>query len=357
MLLEGLWSGVGENLAGRWLAVILTPAFFFWASGVAAWALGHHNGWHRIGHALEQLSGVEQAALIIGALLVVSASGVVIRMLALPVIRVLEGCWPPGLRAVGRWLICIKAPFVESRENRFDELNDKLNRGTAMAAESSELVRIDNWLRRIPIEEHRGVLVRRMPTRLGNVLRAAEVWPLAKYGLDAVRWWPRLWLLLPEDARDDMSAARADLDTAATVWLWGLLSAIWALWVWWAPLAAVGIMIAAYAAMVATAKVYGDLTEAAFDLYRWKLYQTLKWPMPTTPADEHRTGPALTEYIWRGSDDSTPRFAVAVLDSHGTENPPDQNAIAERAYFIHLEEGTCDELENWLRAERELTDA
>ena len=33
---------------------------------------------------------------------------------------------------------------------------------------------------------------------------------------------------------------------------------------------------------------------------------------------------------------------------------PDHGAIAERAYFIHLEAGSCDELGNWLRAEREL---
>lgn len=31
--------------------------------------------------------------------------------------------------------------------------------------------------------------------------------------------------------------------------------------------------------------------------------------------------------------------------------------IAERAYFIYIEEGGCDALENWLRAERELTSA
>ena len=34
--------------------------------------------------------------------------------------------------------------------------------------------------------------------------------------------------------------------------------------------------------------------------------------------------------------------------------PPDHDEIAERAYFIHLEQGNCDELANWLRAEREL---
>jgi hypothetical protein len=36
---------------------------------------------------------------------------------------------------------------------------------------------------------------------------------------------------------------------------------------------------------------------------------------------------------------------------------PDHDEISERAYFIHLEEGRCDEVGNWLRAERELTAA
>jgi hypothetical protein len=35
----------------------------------------------------------------------------------------------------------------------------------------------------------------------------------------------------------------------------------------------------------------------------------------------------------------------------------DQGEISKRAYFIHLEEGGCDQLGNWLRAERELTTA
>jgi hypothetical protein len=33
---------------------------------------------------------------------------------------------------------------------------------------------------------------------------------------------------------------------------------------------------------------------------------------------------------------------------------PGHEVIAERAYFIHLEQGSSDELANWLRAEREL---
>jgi hypothetical protein len=31
------------------------------------------------------------------------------------------------------------------------------------------------------------------------------------------------------------------------------------------------------------------------------------------------------------------------------------DAIAERAYFIYVDEGCTDEVDNWLRAERELS--
>jgi Protein of unknown function (DUF2934) len=36
---------------------------------------------------------------------------------------------------------------------------------------------------------------------------------------------------------------------------------------------------------------------------------------------------------------------------------PSHAEIAERAYFIYLQDGATDEFENWVRAERELTAA
>ena len=36
---------------------------------------------------------------------------------------------------------------------------------------------------------------------------------------------------------------------------------------------------------------------------------------------------------------------------------PNHGEIAERAYFIHREDGESDQLANWLRAERELAAA
>lgn len=54
---------------------------------------------------------------------------------------------------------------------------------------------------------------RLMPTRLGNVLRAAESGVEDKYGIDPVPCWPALWLVLPDETRTEVTAARASLDT------------------------------------------------------------------------------------------------------------------------------------------------
>jgi hypothetical protein len=47
-----------------------------------------------------------------------------------------------------------------------------------------------------------------------------------------------------------------------------------------------------------------------------------------------------------------PRTTVAV-----PERRPSHAEISERAYFIALEQGGADPLDNWLRAERELAAA
>jgi len=48
---------------------------------------------------------------------------------------------------------------------------------------------------------------------------------------------------------------------------------------------------------------------------------------------------------------------VSARQPKAKRRSPDPREIAERAYFIHIDEGRCDELGNWLRAERELTAA
>jgi hypothetical protein len=139
-----------------------------------------------------------------------------------------------------------------------------------------------------------------MPTRLGNLLRAAEMRPLNKYELDAVICWPRLWLVLPDSVKKELQEARAELNTAARVWLWSLLFLIWTVWAWWA--APVGLLSAlfAYRWALDAAATYCDLLESAFDLHRTDLYKALRWPIPANPVEERELGRQLTVYLRRG---------------------------------------------------------
>ena len=51
-----------------------------------------------------------------------------------------------------------------------------------------------------------------MPTKLGNILRAAELYPLLRYNVDAVVTWPRLQSLLPEEFASGLRDAKASVD-------------------------------------------------------------------------------------------------------------------------------------------------
>ncbi len=139
-----------------------------------------------------------------------------------------------------------------------------------------------------------------MPTKLGNILRSAENRPWDKYGLDAVICWPRLWLLLPEEVKKELSEARASLDSAARTLLWGVLFLVWTIWAWWALLVGLIIAIWAYQWALNAAEVYGDLLESTFDLHRFSLYDMLRWPPPENSVVEKEEGTKLTRYLFRG---------------------------------------------------------
>jgi hypothetical protein len=139
-----------------------------------------------------------------------------------------------------------------------------------------------------------------MPTRLGNVLRAAESRPGHRYGLDAVVCWVRLWLTLPEQAHGEIEAARGRLDEGVRLWLWSLLFVVWTPLSWWALAVAMVGMVIGYRLAVTGAVVYGQLVLASFDLYRKGLYEALGRDFPNDPQGEYTAGLALTALLERG---------------------------------------------------------
>jgi len=126
----------------------------------------------------------------------------------------------------------------------------------------------------------------RFPTRLGNLIAAFEEYPETRYGLDAVFFWPRIWLRLPEGTRAvlDGSQAVADSGVYSTICLFAC-STLWSVYTLLAAFGlprvspavsvpeGVGIVALSAAAAFAMYRVsvfanaqYGELFKATFDV-------------------------------------------------------------------------------------------
>jgi hypothetical protein len=356
-MLTAFWSGLGEEFAKRWAARVLTPAFAFWAGGlVVLWWHAHAQGVEAHGWAhelattttwLRGLPGIAQALLIVVGLILLAASALIAERLTLPLLQLLEGYWPRP-RSVRNVLIAYRRWRRRRWDARVSELAIRQLYGGLSAAEYRELRRLEaappddttqlrdlrkrqaaginaqltaelgrgrTYLHRSPPRDDLG-----MPTKLGDILRVAEYRPYGKYGLDAVICWYALWLLLPADVKTELVQTRTALDNAARGWLWGALFLVWTPWTWWAI--PIGVLIPAltyYIGILGAATVFGELMVTAFDLYRFKLYDSLRLPRPTSPAHEReQDGPRVTNLLWGGLDEPGLKYVDPPLDGTGT---------------------------------------
>jgi len=293
-VVEKFWENIGQALAKEWTARVLAPAFAFWGGGLLAWAFRY--GWGPLAAWWAARSVPEQVALLVGGLLLVVFSAVVMERAQDGVLRLAEGYWPTpfsGLRftLARRW-----EKKAQRVEERWQELADRCqgNPERLSPRERAEYTQLDRFRLRLPADPGR-----MMPTLVGNLLRATEEYPWIRYGLETGVCWPRLWLLLPKEVREEIAAARSRLNEATRLMAWSILFVVWTGWAWWA--APVGLVVAglAWQGMVLAALVYGDLVRATFDLYRFALYDQLGWPRPE--GDEKEAGWRLTEYLARGT--------------------------------------------------------
>jgi hypothetical protein len=289
-MLAAFWQTTSQRMAER-LAVASGAALAFWLGGIAAIAYS--------GHGLKDLdrwSKQPPAGMLVLGVLTVLASSALVQPAAGPLIRLLEGTRPG-------WALPIRRRFspylrrLAGLDDRWQALQAKADAGTITDDERQALNRIDARLHRAPADP-----AHRLPTRLGNILRAGEDAPRDKYGLDTVICWPRLWFVLPEAVQNALTSARATLTSAALLLLWGLLFLVWTPWAWWA--APVGLIVAAvaYTQLLSSAAAFSDLIESAFDLHRNALYEALGRPAPAPTTDETAHGQALTMFLWRGYD-------------------------------------------------------
>jgi len=245
-------------------------------------------------------------AVLVIALVAVSASGLVVSRATLPALRLLEGYWPARPRLVAAFRKRLTDKVDDQVTDDLASWQDLRLKENPDGADLAEIYRLELAMHRRP--DPPGPY---QPTRIGNLLRAAEGRPGGKYGLDAVTVWPQLWLVLPAETQLEITAARTALDNSVAATIWGILFLAFTPWTILAlPAGLIAAVVTAVAWVPARAEVFGSLFEAAFDLHRVALYQQLRWPLPANPAEEIEQGLLVTEYLWRGWDDPVPTFTT-----------------------------------------------
>jgi hypothetical protein len=133
------------------------------------------------------------------------------------------------------------------------------------------------------------------PSWIGDRLRAVDVRVHAMFQVDLSAAWPRLWLVLPDSARTELTTAYNSYTAAARLFGWATLYLAIAPW-WWPALAiSIATGTTAWTQARSAATVLADLTEAAVDLYGPDLARQLGIDCtgPLTPNVGHQVTSAL----------------------------------------------------------------
>jgi len=152
-----------------------------------------------------------------------------------------------------------------------------------------------------------------MPTRLGNILRAAEDHAYERYAINAVVVWPRLYVVLPDRFVAARPAARTPLDLMAAV---GLLAATFtvarpttALITLPLP-AALPCLAGGLAPTLAglqrrrtQRRPYGQLVRAAFDVHRTLLLDQMNLSRSRSYAAERQQWEQISRLWYQGAPD------------------------------------------------------
>lgn len=306
-------------------------------------------------------TGTEQALLGAGAILFVTVAALVLEALTTPIVRLYEGYWPQWLQLTRR---------LSARQQRMlDRLEERLNTSGAARKQTQESIETiqtqlagllqhhldqrhkqqqDTALPAAPAQakpptvstEEERLLEQQQqqlkaflvdqerafastyyaryydfprdgaikPTRLGNLLSAAEEYPYQLYKLEAILWWPRLAPLLPGKFRRQIDAtlgplvALLNLSVVLGLFALGGVSLLFNSHLWWVSIFVVGIGLAlawvCYCGALNQARDYGDMIRVSFDLYRHEIFKQLHVPVPDSLAKEHELWEALNRWLY-----------------------------------------------------------
>lgn len=304
--MAGFLAQLGKGLADKWLALLVLPGLLFTAAAVCAYHLGqaHPLDTRPLASWLDRLTTTPTAhhgsTVILAAtvlLLASAAAGLAAGGLG----AALQRLWAAtGIRPPMSWLLRLRQNRWAGLTDREPALRTAARQAIADAQDPDltgrELVRVragERQARRRHLAALRPLPQR--PTRVAERFDATTTRAHTLYGLNLDLTWPRLWTILPDALRTDLTAARDAYTSAARLAAWALMYA--ALAVMWWPAVLLGVLVGGTAVVRshAAAAVLADLIDTAVDLHVVDLAEKLHLDAAGPPSPE--TGPAIARRL------------------------------------------------------------
>ncbi|WP_329568909.1 hypothetical protein [Kitasatospora sp. NBC_01266] len=260
-------------------------------------ALDWRAAGHRIGSAATAVSywpGIGQLAALVALIVASAVLGAFVQACAEGCQRLWVGDWPRVMQPLADQL-------VARRSSRWHDLQARL---TARRAQALPDQRSPGTLRALDdLSVRRDRIALAAPTRptfTGDRLAATATRVRNQYGIDLAACWMRLWLVLPEDARAELRAARARLDAAVTASVWAACYAVLAGFWWPAAVIALVLWLTSWHRGRLAAAGHAELIESVVDLYLRKLATELGTLAPDQPIDP-QVGIGVTRIARKGA--------------------------------------------------------
>ena len=275
-------SELGKKLADRWLTLLVLPGLLYITVVTVAGVLGHryatdpgvlHIWIDSLAAAPASSSSAGLLSWAVGVLIGATGAGLGAAALG----QLVQRAWTtPGRRLPARWL----SSWRRHRWNRA-YATVRTAMAEAAAAACTAAAASPPPAPALGLEAAMGACTRiclieaDRPTWIGDRLRAADERIHRTYRLDVSAAWPRLWLLIPDTARTELTTAHDSYTAAARLAGWGLLYLAVGFWWWPALLIAAATGVTAWIRARSVTAVLADLVETTVDLYGPELARQL----------------------------------------------------------------------------------
>ncbi|WP_033353185.1 hypothetical protein [Kitasatospora aureofaciens] len=279
---------LAKQLAGKWITLLVLPGALYVCAITAAWRIGL-GSWHDEESVAAELrsrggDGGHLAVVLLAAITLSAAAGLLARALG----RLVHWIW------LGRWPGRTGAALTRRRRRRWELAHDRYAAAYQQEMPQAVLARLAHRRNRVALAPPD------RPTHIGDGLAAMSSRVQVDYGLDLEFSWPRLWLVLPEETRKVVTAARDALNGAASLAAWGILYLLLAP-LWW-PIGMVGLatVLVAHQQGRSRAGSLAQLMESAVDLYGATLARSLGLDVPEGRLTD-QVGREITRIVRKGA--------------------------------------------------------